>query len=157
MEQDATYYLEDLPPGTRFRNDAAVTLTETEIIRFGREFDPQPYHTDPEAARHTFFDGLVASGWHTIAVMTGLAIRSPMRLAEGQIGLGAEGIRFIKAVRPGDAIRLEIEVLENTPSRSRPGWGVIRVRWRAFNQHDEAVLEVCPSILVRARGTEAAA
>ncbi|MCG5501373.1 MaoC family dehydratase [Ectothiorhodospira lacustris] len=149
------YYLEDLSPGMCFETEA-TTMTEADIIRFGREFDPQPHHVDPEAARHTLFGGLVASGWHTIGVMTALAVRSGMPLAEGQIGVGVEGIRFAKPVRPGDRIRLHLEILEARPRESRPGWGVVRVQWTGINQHDEVVVELQPSVLVRARDGEIA-
>ncbi|MBK1692340.1 MaoC family dehydratase [Ectothiorhodospira mobilis] len=144
------YYLEDLTPGMRFTTPPTL-MTEEAIIRFGREFDPQPYHVDPEAARETFFGGLVASGWHTVAVMTAMNIRSQLQLAEGQIGMGVESVRFLQAVRPGDRIHLEMEILEVKPSESRRGWGIIKVLWTGMNQHGEAVLTLQPSILVRGR------
>ncbi|AHK80354.1 dehydratase [Ectothiorhodospira haloalkaliphila] len=146
----STYYLEDLQPGMRF-STGPHEMTEADIIRFGEEYDPQPHHVDPVAARNTFFRGLVASGWHTISVMTAMAIRSDLRMAEGQIGIAVEGIRFIKAVRPGDRITLHMEIREVKASESRPGWGVIKVLWTAINQAGEPVLELQPSILVKAR------
>ena len=111
-------YLDDLHVGQRFTS-AAHTIDETQIKAFAAQFDPQPFHTDEKAAKSTFFNGLAASGWHTAALSMRLCLASDFRPAGGILGTGGELI-WSKPVRPGDALRVEIEVIETRPSRSRP-------------------------------------
>lgn len=131
-------YLEDLSPGMVFTAGPAE-VTEAEIIAFAQRFDPQPFHIDPEAAKqHPIFRGLAASGWHT-AAMTMRMVTDAMRdFAGGTIGGGGD-LQWPKPVRPGDLLRLEIEVLEVAPSRTRPERGSALMRNTTFNQNDEAV------------------
>ncbi len=144
------HYLEDFTPGQRFETES-ITVTEAMIIDFARQFDPQLFHTDPEAAKGTMFSGLAASGWHTSALTMGLVVRSGLKIANGQVGLGVNGIQWPRPVRPGDRLRVTIEVLEVTPSRSRPGWGVVKVRWTTRNQHGDTVAVIEPNCWVEAR------
>src|SRR5579862_2017568 len=111
-------YLQDLSPGQRFTGGTTQLMDEAQITRFAAEFDPQPFHLDPEAARSTLFDGLVASGWHTAAVTMRLLVDSGFTLAGGIVGLGGE-IQWPHPTRPGDELHVEIEVIDITPSRSR--------------------------------------
>lgn len=150
MYQQGPLYLEDLAVGMRF-SAPEWQVMEADIIRFAREFDPQPHHIDPEAARASFFGGLAASGWHTAAMIMGMAMRSDMQMTGGQVGVGVERLRFNRIVRAGDTLRLEIEVLDVRRSRSQPGWGIVKGRWSCFNQEQELVMEIIPSALVRAR------
>ncbi len=150
-------YLEDLEPGRMFRS-GPVTVSEADIVRFGREFDPQPFHTDPEAARDSVFDGLAASGWHTAGLTMRLFVTGEMRLAGGTVGAGVEDLRWPRPVRPGDTLRLESEVVEVRASRSKPHQGVARVRNTTLNQDGE-VVQVFTAVLIvprrgRARGDE---
>ncbi len=150
-------YLEDLAPGRVFRS-GPVTVSEADIVRFGREFDPQPFHTDPEAARDSVFDGLAASGWHTAGLTMRLFVTGEMRLAGGTVGAGVEDLRWPRPVRPGDTLRLESEVVEVRASRSKPHQGVARVRNTTLNQDGE-VVQVFTAVLIvprrgRARGDE---
>jgi len=148
--QQGPLYLEDLAAGMRF-SAPEWPVTEADIIRFAREFDPQPHHLDPEAAKTSFFGGLAASGWHTAAMIMGMAMRSDMQMTGGQVGIGVERLRFNRTVRPGDTLRLDIEILDVRRSRSQPGWGIVKYRWNCVNQDGELVMEVVPSALVRAR------
>lgn len=145
-------YLEDLTPGRTFETDA-IEVTETMIHAFARDFDPQPFHLDAAAADASLFRGLAASGWHTLALTMGLVVRSPMTIANGHVGMGVEGVRWPRPVRAGDTLRVTIEVLDVTPSRSQPGWGVMRARWTTRNQHGETVAVATPSYWVQARGS----
>ncbi|BCM85783.1 MaoC family dehydratase [Methylobacterium indicum] len=140
-------YLDDLAPGQVYRS-GETTVTEAEIVRFAGEFDPQPFYLDAEAARRTFFGGLAASGWHTAALTMRLLIDSEMRIAGGIIGAGMDEVRWPKPLRPGDTIRLESEVLEVRPSRSRPTQGLAKVRTTTLNQHGEAVQVLVANLLV---------
>lgn len=150
MYQQGPLHLEDLEPGMHF-SAPEWQVTEADIIRFSREFDPQPQHVDPEAARDSFFGELVASGWHTAAMIMGMAMRSGMQMAGGQVGIGVERLRFSRTVRPGDTLSLDIEILEVRPSRSMPERGVVRYRWTCTNQNGEQVMEIVPTALVRSR------
>lgn len=150
MTADVPVYLEDLEPGRRF-DCPPWDVTEADIVRFAREFDPQPFHLDPEAAADTLFGGLAASGWHTGAMMMGMATRSSLQPANGHVGMGVEAVRFLRPVRPGDRLHMVIEVLDARRSGSRPGYGVVKVRWRAWNQSGETVAEATPSMWVEAR------
>lgn len=150
MRDAGRMYFEDLVPGRRFECPT-WDVTADDIVRFAREFDPQPFHTDPEAAAGTLFNGLAASGWHTGAMMMGMATRSTLQPVNGHVGMGVERMRFLQPVRPGDTLRMEIEVLDARRSGSRPRFGVVRVRWRAWNQAGDAVAEAIPSMWVEAR------
>lgn len=131
-------FLEDLTPGRRF-TAGPVTVTEEEIIAFARRYDPQPFHTDPEAAEaHPIFQGLAASGWHTAALTMNMITQAVADLAWGAVGSGGELV-WPRPVRPGDTLRLEAEVLEIIPSCSRPDRGSATVRYRTLNQDGEEV------------------
>jgi acyl dehydratase len=130
-------YLEDLKPGQRFRT-GSHPLTEDEIRAFARDYDPQPFHTDPEAARHSFFGGLAASGWHTAAITMRLQVDSGPSLAGGMIGASVE-LTWPRPTRPGDILHVESEIMEVLPSRSKPDRGMIVLKSQTKNQKDEVV------------------
>jgi acyl dehydratase len=132
-------YLEDFAPGQRFGGAARIRIDKERIKSFAAEFDPQPFHLDEEAARLSIFGGLAASGWHTAAATMRLLVLSDLKPAGGLIGAGVEEFRWPRPVRPGDELRVESEVLEVRPSKSRPEQGIIRVRMTTLNQHDEVV------------------
>lgn len=129
-------YLEDLHVGQTFVT-GALTVTTEQIKAFAREFDPQPFHLDEEAAAHSLFGGLAASGWHTAALTMRLLVGG-LPLAGGLVGAGGE-TTWPRPTRPGDTLTVHVEVLEITPSRSRPDRGMIRTRSETRNQHGEAV------------------
>ncbi len=130
-------YLEDVFVGQRFVTGTHA-LTAGEIKAFGRAYDPQPFHTDETAAKDSFFGGLAASGWHTAAITMRLQIDSGPPVAGGMIGAGGE-LSWPKPVWPGDVLRVESEVLEVTPSRSKPERGLITLKSETKNQKDEVV------------------
>ena len=140
-------YLEDYAVGQRFRS-GRLRIDKDRIKTFGAEFDPQPFHLDEEAARATIFGELAASGWHTAAVTMRLLIESDLKPAGGIVGAGADEFRWPRPVRPGDELRIESEVLEVRPSRSRPEQGLIKVRTTTLNQNDEAVQIIVANLLV---------
>ena len=143
-------YLDDLTVGRRF-TAGPVTVSEAEIIAFASRYDPQPFHTDPEAAaQHPLFQGLAASGWHTAALTMPLVIEAAGNIAGGIIGGGGE-LQWPRPVRPGDSLSLEIEVLEVTPSRSRPDRGSALMRNRTLNQHGQEVQVFTVRIVVPRR------
>jgi acyl dehydratase len=142
-------YLDDLQVGRRFLSRTHV-VDETEIRAFARQFDPQPFHLDEEAAKHTIFGGLVASGWHTAAITMRLLAEGGLPLAGGIIGVGGE-LAWPKPTRPGDTLQVESEVLAITPSRSRPGRGTATIRNLTRNQRNEVVQELTAKLIVPRR------
>ncbi|KQY84809.1 MaoC family dehydratase [Brevundimonas sp. Root1423] len=132
----APLYLEDLHIGQTFVS-GSVTLTAEEIKTFARQFDPQPFHLDDEAAKDSLFGGLAASGWHTAALTMKLLVEA-FPLAGGLVGAGGE-TTWPRPTRPGDTLSVHVEVLEILPPRSRPDRGMIRTRTETRNQNGEAV------------------
>jgi acyl dehydratase len=139
-------YLEDLAVGDRFVT-GTHTLTRDEIIAFARQYDPQPFHTDEEAAKNTFFKGLAASGWHTSGVTIRLLVEGGLPLAEGVIGAGVE-IAWPQPTRPGDTLRVVSEILDIKPSQSRPDRAIVTVRSETLNQRDEAAQVMTSKLVV---------
>ena len=132
-------YLDDLAPGQRFVGSTRLQVDAERIKRFAAEFDPQPFRLDDDAARATLFRGLAASGWHTAALTMRLLVDNEFQLAGGIIGAGFDELRWPLPVRPGDTLRVECEVLEVRPSKSRPEQGLVKLRTTTFNQHDQPV------------------
>jgi len=118
-------------------------------VNFAREFDVQAFHLDHEAAEKSVFDGLAASGWHTAAIAMRLFTTGPLQFVGGAIGLGVDELRWPSAVRPGDTLRLETEIMELRPSRSKPGQGLIRIRNVTNNQRGEVVLSYFANAMVQ--------
>jgi acyl dehydratase len=143
-------YLEDLRVGDRFGSDT-IEVTEENIIAFAREFDPQPFHLEHEAAEQSIFKGLSASGWHTGAMSMKLFVTGGLRLAGGSVGLGVDELRWPQPVRPGDVLRVETEILHVRSSKSKPDRGIIRIRNVTTNQRDEVVQTFMAFVMVRRR------
>lgn len=146
MEEIDQLYLEDLTVGQKFSSGTYVMEAER-IKEFAAEFDPQPFHLDETAAQASVFKGLAASGWHTAAVGMRLFAESGMRFANGLLGLGGE-IAWPKPTRPGDILQMESEIVEITPSRSKPNQGIVTIRSTMLNQNGEAVYTLRAKLLV---------
>jgi len=143
-------YLEDFAAGQTYRT-SAVRVEAADIVAYAARFDPQPFHLDAEAAQASFFQGLSASGWHTASLTMRLLVESEFRPAGGIIGVWVDEMKWPRAVRPGDALRVETEILGVRPSGSRPGQGFVKVRCTTSNQRGEAVQVLVINILVPAR------
>lgn len=143
-------YLEDFTPGQTFES-ATVEVEVGRMKDFAREFDPQPFHVDEEAAASSFFGGLVASGWYTAALMMKLLVGSGLNVVGGLIGAGVEELKWPRPVRPGDTLRLHITVEEVRPSQSRPDRGVILLRTTTLNQDDQPVLSALIRVIAPRR------
>lgn len=146
----AVHYLEDLTVGMRFRTGSRQ-LDLAAIQAFAREYDPQPFHLDPVAAKDTVFGELVASGWQTMAITMRLIVDGEAQLAWGFAGAGVEGLDWPNPVRPGDTLRVESEVIDIRPSKSRPDRGLARIRNTTYNQRDEPVLIATAKVIVPKR------
>jgi acyl dehydratase len=143
-------YLEDFAVGQTF-GSGRLRVDEARIKSFAAEFDPQPFHLDPEAARSTLFGGLAASGWHTAALTMRLLVDSELKPAGGVIGASIEELRWPQPVRPGDELRVESEVVEVRTSKSRPQQGMVKVRTTTFNQDGVAVQVFVGNLVVPRR------
>ncbi len=142
-------YFEDLKIGDRFKSET-YKVTEEQIVAFAREFDPQPFHIDRDIAATTMFGGIFASGWHTAAITMRLFVHA-LNFAEGAIGLGVDELRWPSAVKPGDFLQVETEIVDVRESRSKPRQGVIRIRNVTANQRGEIVQTMFASALVPRR------
>jgi acyl dehydratase len=144
------YFLEDFAVGQVF-NTGRLRIDADQIKTFARQFDPQPFHLDEQAAQNSVFRGLAASGWHTAALTMRLMVDGEFRPAGGIIGVGFDELSWPRPVRPGDELHAKSEILEVRPSKSRPDRGLIRVRTTTYNQNDEAVMEFTGNLIVPRR------
>lgn len=149
MSEVQQLYLDDLHVGRRFTSGSYL-MEAARIKEFAAEFDPQPFHLDEAAAETSVFRGLAASGLHTAAVAMRLLVAGGLPFANGIIGLGGE-IAWPKPTRPGDTLQVESEIIEITPSRSKPQQGIVTVRSTMFNQDRETVYLLTAKLLVLRR------
>ena len=132
-------YFEDFAAGQQYGGDARLRVEVERVKSFAAEFDPQPFHLDENAAGASMFKGLAASGWHTAAMTMRLLVASDLQPAGGIIGAGFDELRWPLPVRPGDELRVESEILEVRPLKSRADRGVVKVKTTTLNQRGEAV------------------
>ena len=137
----AQRYLEDYEPGS-IHEFGEITVEETEIIEFGRRFDPQVFHTIPQAAAHTVYGGLIASGWHTAGLMMRLFVEHYLSGVSSLGSPGVDELRWLKPVRPGDTLMLRVTVTETKRSRSKPDRGVLFSFIEVLNQKHEVVMSM---------------
>ena len=116
------------------------TVTPEEIIAFASQFDPQPFHLSEEAGRRSIYGSLIASGWHTAAMVMRMSCDAYLLDSRSMGSPGIDELRWLKPVRAGDTIRARFEVMEIRPSKSKPDRGIVVSAWRVFNQHDELVM-----------------
>jgi acyl dehydratase len=145
-------YLEDIAPGQVY-GSPHYEMTAEAIKDFALQWDPQPFHLDEEAAKDSFFQGLAASGWHTAAATMRLYVTGEFQPVNGLIGAGSDGLKWHRPVRPGDVLTLRTEVLEVRPLRSKPGFGMVKVRVTTLDANGLPVQEFCPSMVVQARSS----
>jgi acyl dehydratase len=145
-------YFEDYFVGA-LHEFGSITVEEDEVTSFARRFDPQPFHTDPEAAKESIFGGLIASGWHTASLMMRLVVDNYLDATTSLGSPGVDELRWLKPVRPGDVLSVRATVLEAIRSRSKPDRGLVRTRVEMLNQHGEVVMTLKAMNLMRCRET----
>lgn len=152
--RDETLYFEDIAIGDSI-SFGPITLSREESIAFAAEYDAQPFHLSDEAAARTHFGSLAASGWHTTALFMKMFVaeiqKNPGQQAASLGAIGIDELRWLRPVRPGDTLRGSSEVVEKTPSRSRPEMGIVRNKVTLLNQNDERVLTMIPITMWRTR------
>lgn len=145
-------FYEDISVGDT-RSSDGYRVSKAEIVEFGETYDPQPFHTDEDAAEDTVFGGLVASGWQTAAICMRLHVQSSDDTAT-QAGLGVDDLRWHRPLRPGDELRLRTEILDKRPSESDPGRGIVTTRHEGLNQDDDLVISYEATAMVQRRADE---
>jgi acyl dehydratase len=135
------YWFEDFTPGWTFENGPRA-LTAAEIVAFARAWDPQTFHTDEVRARESPFGGLIASGWQTAGVAMRLMCDGYLLESSCVGSPGIDELKFLKPVRPGDALRFRSTVIEAAPSKTKPNRGTVTFRWEVINQHGEVALSM---------------
>ncbi|HXW19008.1 MAG TPA: MaoC family dehydratase [Roseiarcus sp.] len=132
-------YFEDFEPGA-VREYGDTEVLAVRIKAFAEQFDPQPFHLDEQAARETMAGGLIASGWHTVVMLHRMNMDNYLRRMASQGGLGAEDIKWLKPVRPGDRLKARCTIAAARPSKSRPESGIVEFAFEVINQKDEVVM-----------------
>jgi acyl dehydratase len=150
LENKDERWFEDYPAGEVYEF-GPVVMEEAEILDFGRRFDPQPFHTDPAIGEASPFGGLAASGWHICAVMMRLLVDGLISRAASLGSPGIEQIRWVKPVRPGDALRCRLKITSARRSRSRPDRGIISMDVSVLNQKAEVVMTCTGAGMYRTR------
>jgi acyl dehydratase len=148
-----TLTLEDFHPGETIELGSR-SVDRDEIIEFARKYDPQPFHVDEEAGRRSIYGGLIASGWHTVAMLMRLLVDAVASRSASMGSPGIDELRFLKPVRPGDTLTARMIVLDVVPSRSKPDRGHVRASYEVFNQHGDRVMTMIARGLYGRRPTE---
>lgn len=143
-------YLDEMKVGDRFES-GGYTLTEADMIGFALKYDPQPFHIDVEAAKKTPYEGLIASGFQTLAIGFRVMYAVGFLKSANLGGIGIDDLRWLKPVRPGDTLRTVTEIKEITPSKSKPDRGVMKHQVMVFNQRNEMVMSALFVIIVKRR------
>jgi acyl dehydratase len=135
------YYFEDFSPGDVWEMEGPA-ISKEEIVDFASRYDPQYFHTDEDAAQHSPYGGLIASGWHTVSLCMRMVCDRYLLDAVSHGSPGVSQIRWLRPVRPGDSLKLKMTVLEAKISRSKPDRGSVTHRWEVFNQDGEMVMSL---------------
>ena len=142
----AQLYLDDLYVGQKFVSGGHL-IDEAQIIAYAKQFDPQVFHLDAEAAKNTFFQGLAASGWHTASLSMRLVTES-IPLVDGVIGGGMQELALPQPTRPSDILQVDSEIIEIIPSQSKPNRAMVRVLGHTRNQRGEVLQRFRPKMVV---------
>ena len=132
-------YFEDFHEGQTF-SSGGKTVDKDEVIAFATAYDPQPFHIDEEAAKASPYGGLIASGWHTAAMVMRMLVDDVFADSASMGSPGLDEIRWVRPVRPGDTLRVEMKVLGVKASASKPDRGFVDVAYKVFNQDDVVVM-----------------
>jgi acyl dehydratase len=143
-------HFEDVEVGQVHRFGRYVVSRE-EIVEYARQFDPQPFHVDEEAAKRSMFGGLIASGWHTGAMLMRMICDHAIPAAATTGALGFDDLKWLEPVRPGDVLSVETEIKGKTESRRRHDMGTVRIESRVLNQRGDPVMTLTSLVLYRRR------
>lgn len=141
LNETPRYYWEDFKTGETFPMGER-RVHRDEVIAFANAYDPQPFHVDEQAAKQSIYGGLIASGWHTVAIVMRMMCDAYLNQSASLGSPGVDNVRWLKPVRPGDTIRAQRTVLETRASQSRPEMGLVKHRWEVFNQDHDLVMTI---------------
>jgi acyl dehydratase len=144
-------FFEDYVPG-HVHEFGSIAVTEDEVVAFASRYDPQPFHTDRDAARRTQFGGLIASGWQTAGWMMRLVVDHYLSHVASLASPGLDELRWTQPVRPGDTLSVRATVVETRPSASKPDRGIVRTLFEVLNQRGEIVMSVKAMNMLKRRG-----
>jgi acyl dehydratase len=147
----ADRHFEDFVPGA-VAEYGPIEIDEAEVIAFARQFDPQPIHIDPDAARAGPFGGLIASGWHTVSLVMRVLVDNYLARGASLASPGVDELRWLQPVRPGDMLRVRATVVEARRSQSKPDRGLVRTKIEVLNQDERIVMSLTAMNLFRGRG-----
>jgi acyl dehydratase len=136
-----TWYFEDFAPGQDI-DLGTRTVTEEEIVAFARAYDPQPFHVDRDAAAHSIYGGIIASGWHTCGMMMRMVVDGLLNRSASMGSPGLDSVRWLAPVRAGDTLNVRYQTVQVKASASKPDRGVVWSKWVAINQHGQTVCTV---------------
>jgi acyl dehydratase len=153
LHDDPLLYWEDFGEG-EVREFGGVTVKQDDIVRFASEFDPQPFHVDADAAQHSMYGGLIASGWHTAALAMRMMCDAYLLKSASLGSPGVDNLKWLQPVRPGDTLRMRLTVLETRPLQSKPGVGLVRSRHELLNQRGQTVMQMEGFGMFRRRSAE---
>lgn len=145
-------YFEDYVPGSVFEY-GSISVDEAEVIEFAKRFDPQYLHVDPSAAASGPFGGLIASGWHTAALVMRVCVEHYLSRVASLASPGVDELRWLKPVRPGDELKVRLTVLEAKRSSSKPDRGIVRTLIEVLNGEGDIVMSLKPMNILRCRDT----
>jgi len=143
-------FFEDYVPGS-VHEFSGVSLDESEMIDFARRYDPQPFHTDPEAAKGSVYGGLIASGWMTAGLMMRLFVEHYLPVGASLGSPGVDELRWLKPVRPGDSLLLRVTVSKTKRSRTKPDRGIVHSYIEVLNQNREVAMTMKAMNLILCR------
>jgi acyl dehydratase len=146
-------FFEDYSPGAVYEF-GSIPVEEAEIVSFARRFDPQPFHTDPEAAAKSMYGGLIASGWHTASLMMRLFVDHYLSHVASLGSPGVDELRWLHPVRPGDTLSIRVTVSETRRSHSKPDRGILHSFCESLNQHGQVVMTMKAIKLLACRGVK---
>jgi len=132
-------YFEDYVDGA-VHDFGSIPVQESEVVDFAKRFDPQPFHMNPELAKHSIYGGLIASGWHSASLMMRLFVEHYLSHVASLGSPGVDELRWLKPVRPGDVLSLRVTVSETSRSRSKPDRGIVHSYVETLNQNGEVVM-----------------
>lgn len=147
---DINLFLEDFKIGQKFVSGKAK-VKEVDIKEFASSFDPQPFHTNKELAQSSFFNGLVASGWHTAGIAMKLLVESNLKPSGGLIGAGIDELRWPMPVYPNDELSLDIGVIDIRHSQSKPDRGLVKIKVLTKNQSGQIVMSYIATLVIKSR------
>jgi acyl dehydratase len=151
MSSVPEFFFEDFPVG-QILDYGSYHVTAEEIVRFAREFDPQPFHVDEKAAKASMLGGLCASGWHVCAIVMRMMVDGYFGRTASMGSTGIDEMRWLKPVFAGDRLSCRRTTLAARVSAKRPEMGILKMQWELFDANSQKKAEMTGINLIKVRG-----